>query len=190
MKATLDWIEETLLQTRGYHPATGRRPPVNGHGIAAALFRHIASRKLDPRLHGLAAGSGTAGAPAPLGQDLVPLLDPELAPRQPHASALAGRGERTDDRIPVGLRPFAVLVRRRVEPRPMRLIVEPGWQRLGKTRRGRPSKHMRDRPRAHPGRRCDLRARQPKIVTKEPRVLTSVVGRRRDVNANLLLACW
>ena len=41
---TLDWIEETKLQTRGYDPATGRRPRVKGHGMAAALFRHIASR--------------------------------------------------------------------------------------------------------------------------------------------------
>ena len=50
-KATLDWIEETKLQTRGYDPATGRRPRVKGHGMAAALFRHIASRNLDPQLH-------------------------------------------------------------------------------------------------------------------------------------------
>ena len=51
VKATLDWIEETLLQTRGYDPETGRRPRVKGHGMAAALFRHIASRNLDPQLH-------------------------------------------------------------------------------------------------------------------------------------------
>ena len=51
VKATLDWIEETKLQTRGYDPATGRRPRVKGHGMAAALFRHIASRNLDPQLH-------------------------------------------------------------------------------------------------------------------------------------------
>ena len=51
VKATLDWIEETKLQTRGYDPATGRRPRVKGHGLAAALFRHIASRNLDPQLH-------------------------------------------------------------------------------------------------------------------------------------------
>ena len=48
---TLDWIEETLLQTRGYDPETGRRPRVKGRGMAAALFRHIASRNLDPQLH-------------------------------------------------------------------------------------------------------------------------------------------
>ena len=34
-----------------------------------------------------------------------------------------------DDRIPVGLNPIAVLTRRRVQPRPKRLIVEIGWQR-------------------------------------------------------------
>ena len=51
VKATLDWIEETKLQTRGYDPASGRRPRVKGHGMAAALFRHIASRNLDPQLH-------------------------------------------------------------------------------------------------------------------------------------------
>ncbi len=51
VKATLEWIEETKLQTRGYDPATGRRPRVKGHGMAAALFRHIASRNLDPQLH-------------------------------------------------------------------------------------------------------------------------------------------
>ena len=51
VKATLEWIEETLLQTRGYDPETGRRPRVTGHGMAAALFRHVASRNLDPQLH-------------------------------------------------------------------------------------------------------------------------------------------
>ena len=51
VKVTLDWIEETKIQTRGWDPATGRRPRVKGHGLAAALFRHIASRNLDPQLH-------------------------------------------------------------------------------------------------------------------------------------------
>ncbi len=51
VKATLEWIEETKLRTRGYDPATGKRPRVKGHGMAAALFRHIASRNLDPQLH-------------------------------------------------------------------------------------------------------------------------------------------
>ena len=51
VRASLDWVEETMLQTRGYDPATGRRPRVKGHGLAAALFRHVASRDLDPQLH-------------------------------------------------------------------------------------------------------------------------------------------
>ena len=51
VRASLDWIEETMLQTRGYDPATGRRPRVKGYGLAAALFRHVASRDLDPQLH-------------------------------------------------------------------------------------------------------------------------------------------
>ncbi len=40
-----------MLQTRGYDPVTGRRPRVKGYGLAAALFRHVASRDLDPQLH-------------------------------------------------------------------------------------------------------------------------------------------
>ena len=59
-----------------------------------------------------------------------------------------------DDRIPVGLNPIAVLTRRRVQPRPKRLIVEIGWQRPGQPRRLRPGKHMRNRPRTHPNRIC------------------------------------
>ena len=51
VRASLDWIEETMLETRGYDPATGRRPRVKGYGLAAALFRHVASRDLDPQLH-------------------------------------------------------------------------------------------------------------------------------------------
>ena len=51
VRATLDWIEETMLQTRGWDPATRRRPRIRAHGMAAATFRHIASRNLDPQLH-------------------------------------------------------------------------------------------------------------------------------------------
>ena len=54
VRAALDWIEETMLQTRGWDPETRRRPRVKGHGLAAALFRHVASRDLDPQLHTLA----------------------------------------------------------------------------------------------------------------------------------------
>ena len=51
VRATLDFVEDQLLQTRGYEPETGRRPRVKGHGMAAATFRHVASRNLDPQLH-------------------------------------------------------------------------------------------------------------------------------------------
>ena len=51
VRATLDWIESDLLQTRGYDPATGRRPREGAHGMVAALFRHLTSRNQDPQLH-------------------------------------------------------------------------------------------------------------------------------------------
>ena len=51
VRATLGFIEQELLQTRSYDPATGRRPRVQAHGMAAATFRHLASRNLDPQLH-------------------------------------------------------------------------------------------------------------------------------------------
>ena len=106
-----------------------------------------------------------------LGQRLVAVLDPELAPRQPGAAALARRGERFDDRIPVRLNPVAVRIRRRVEPRAKRRIVEIVRQRPGQTRRRGTGKHMRDRPRAHPDRGRDLRPRQRKIVAVPQNVL-------------------
>ncbi len=49
--ATLDFIESELLETRGWDPATRRRPRIKGHGLVAATFRHVASRNLDPQLH-------------------------------------------------------------------------------------------------------------------------------------------
>ena len=49
--ATLGFIETELLQTRSYDPQTGRRPRVQADGMAAATFRHLASRNLDPQLH-------------------------------------------------------------------------------------------------------------------------------------------
>ena len=49
--ATLDFIERELLQTRGWDPATRRRPRIKGDGLVAATFRHLASRNLDPQLH-------------------------------------------------------------------------------------------------------------------------------------------
>ena len=51
VRETLDWIEADLLQTRGYDPATGRRPRERAHGMVAALFRHLTSRNQDPQLH-------------------------------------------------------------------------------------------------------------------------------------------
>ncbi len=51
VKATLDFIENELLETRGWDPATRKRPRVKAHGLVAATFRHYASRNLDPQLH-------------------------------------------------------------------------------------------------------------------------------------------
>ena len=51
VRETLDWIEGTLLETRGWDPVTRRRPRVKAPCMVAALFRHIASRNLDPQLH-------------------------------------------------------------------------------------------------------------------------------------------
>ena len=51
VRATLDWVEETMLQTRGWDPATRTRPRVSAPSMVAATFRHIASRNLDPQLH-------------------------------------------------------------------------------------------------------------------------------------------
>ena len=51
VRATLDFIEAELLQTRSYDRQTGRRPRVRADGMVAATFRHLASRNLDPQLH-------------------------------------------------------------------------------------------------------------------------------------------
>ncbi len=51
VRATLDWVEAEFLQTRGYDPATGRRPREAADGMIAATFRHVASRNNDPQLH-------------------------------------------------------------------------------------------------------------------------------------------
>ena len=51
VRAALDRVEAELLQTRGWDPETRRRPRVKAHGMAAATFRHLASRNLDPQLH-------------------------------------------------------------------------------------------------------------------------------------------
>ena len=51
VRETLDWIEGTLLETRDWDPATRKRPRVKAPWMVPALFRHIASRNLDPQLH-------------------------------------------------------------------------------------------------------------------------------------------
>ena len=51
VRATLDWVEGELLETRGWDPAARRRPRVKAHGMVVAGFRHLTSRGLDPQLH-------------------------------------------------------------------------------------------------------------------------------------------
>ena len=51
VRTTLDWIEDTMLETRGWDPATRRRPRIKSPSMVAATFRHIASCNLDPQLH-------------------------------------------------------------------------------------------------------------------------------------------
>ena len=51
VRATLDWIEADLLQTRGWDPITWQRPRVAADGMIVAGFRHLASRTGDPQLH-------------------------------------------------------------------------------------------------------------------------------------------
>ncbi len=51
VRATLDFLERELLQTRGYDRTTRRRPRVPAHGLLAALFRHSTNRNLDPQVH-------------------------------------------------------------------------------------------------------------------------------------------
>ena len=51
VRATLAFVETDLLQTRGWDPATRRRPRVKAEGMVVAGFRHLASRDQDPQLH-------------------------------------------------------------------------------------------------------------------------------------------
>ena len=51
VRATLAWVESALLETRGWDPATRRRPRVKAHGMVVAGFRHLISRDQDPQLH-------------------------------------------------------------------------------------------------------------------------------------------
>ena len=51
VRATLEWIERDLLQTRGWDPITRQRPRVAADGMIVAGFRHLSSRDGDPQLH-------------------------------------------------------------------------------------------------------------------------------------------
>ena len=51
VRATLDWLEAELLETRGWDPARRRRPRVKADGMVVAGFRHLTSRDQDPQLH-------------------------------------------------------------------------------------------------------------------------------------------
>ena len=51
VRATLNFVEAELLQTRGWDPATRRRPRVKANGMVVAGFRHLTSRDQDPQLH-------------------------------------------------------------------------------------------------------------------------------------------
>ena len=51
VRAALGFVEAELLQTRGWDPATRRRPRVSANGMVVAGFRHLASRDQDPQLH-------------------------------------------------------------------------------------------------------------------------------------------
>ena len=51
VRATLNWIEKDLLQTRGWDPMTRQRPRVAANGMIVAGFRHMTSRIGDPQLH-------------------------------------------------------------------------------------------------------------------------------------------
>ena len=51
VRATLEWIEKDLLQTRGWDPMTRQHPRVAANGMIVAGFRHVTSRIGDPQLH-------------------------------------------------------------------------------------------------------------------------------------------
>ena len=51
VKATLDWVEKKVAETRMKDPATGQMVRAGGQKIVAATFRHDTSRNLDPQLH-------------------------------------------------------------------------------------------------------------------------------------------
>ena len=51
VKATLDWVEKNVAETRMKDPATGQMVRAGDQKIVAATFRHDTSRNLDPQLH-------------------------------------------------------------------------------------------------------------------------------------------
>ena len=51
VKATLDWVEKNVVETRMRDPGTGRMVRVGGQKTVVATFRHETSRNLDPQLH-------------------------------------------------------------------------------------------------------------------------------------------
>ena len=51
VKATLDWVEANVLQTRKFNKATQIQEAVSDQKLIAALFKHDISRNEDPQLH-------------------------------------------------------------------------------------------------------------------------------------------
>ena len=51
MRATLDFVEERIVQTRVWNRTRQRMERVYAPTLVAATFRHVASRNLDPQLH-------------------------------------------------------------------------------------------------------------------------------------------
>ena len=51
MRRTLEWIENTLVETRKRDPKTRKTVRVGGQTMAAATFLHVRSRALDPHIH-------------------------------------------------------------------------------------------------------------------------------------------
>ena len=51
VRASLDWIERNVAETRMKDPETGRMVRAGNQKIVAATFRHDTSRNLDPQLH-------------------------------------------------------------------------------------------------------------------------------------------
>ena len=51
VSGTFDLIEREPLEIRGRNPVIRPCPRIEGDGLAAAAFRHVASRNLHPQLH-------------------------------------------------------------------------------------------------------------------------------------------